>query len=51
MSGSTLASLREIADGETATWQNWIGEPAVPGITTTGGRIEIRGLGMEVGEI
>lgn len=51
MSGSTLASLREIADGETATWQNWIGEPAVPGITATGGRIEIRGLGMEVGEI
>ena len=51
MSGSTLASLREIADGETATWQNWIGEPAIPGVTATGGRIEIRGLGMEVGEI
>ena len=51
MSGSTLASLRQISDGETATWQNWIGEPAIPGITATGGRIEIRGLGMEVGEI
>ena len=51
MSGSTLASLRQISDGETATWQNWIGEPAIPGVTATGGRIEIRGLGMEVGEI
>jgi hypothetical protein len=51
INGDTICALRDTADGETLSYQIWIGEPCVPNVSVSSGRIEIRGLGMEVGEI
>lgn len=47
----TIMSLRDVADGESASWQTWLGEPCTPKLISNGARIEVKGIGLEVGEI